>query len=293
MNKQIIFPVLIFMIIALPLFGQDQDLMDLFKDEDVMEEPEYATNTFFATRVISGQSIENPFPGDLIFVISHHFGRLNQGAYDFWGLDQATIRLGFDYGVNDRLAISVGRSSFEKTYDGFFKYKVLRQQSGLRNVPVTLTWFSGAYLKSQRWINPERDYLFAHRISYVHQILIARRFSRTFSFQLSPAWIHKNLAPHPDDPNDHFVLGMGGRIRLTDWVALSGEYFHQINKAKSENFYNAFAIGFDFDTGGHVFQLHFTNAQPMFERGFLTETRGNWLDGDIYFGFNIVRVFGL
>ena len=272
-----------------------QGLLDLLEEEAAETEPaaEFTTTTFFSTRVINGQSVENPFPGDLIFIISHHFGRLNQGAYEMWGLDRASVRFGFEYGVNERLALSVGRSTYEKTFDGYFKYKLLSQQTGLRDIPVTLSWFSGAYIKSMKWPQPDDALEFHHRLSYVNQIMIARKFSRDFSLQLTPAWVHKNLVTSRDDPNDLFVMGVGGRLRITDWVTLNGEYFYRFNTPESFDSYNAFSVGFDIDTGGHIFQLHFTNTQPMFERGFLTETRGNWLDGDIYFGFNITRVFGL
>lgn len=267
-----------------------QDLMDLLDDEE--EKTTYAVNTFFTTRVINGQSVENPYPGDLIFIVSHHFGRLNQGAYELWGLDQATIRLGLEYGLSERLAVSVGRSSYEKTFDGFLKYKLLHQQSGARNVPVSVSLFSGAYLKSQKW--PEgSNFEFKHRMSYVQQIMVARQFSREVSLQLTPAWVHRNLVPSDDDPNDFFVLGVGGRWRFGDWAGISMEYFHRFHEPESYETHNAFAIGVDLDTGGHVFQLHFTNAQPMFEPGFLTDTRGDFLDGDIYFGFHIKRTFSL
>lgn len=266
-----------------------QNLMDLLVEEEEVK-AEFTTNTFFTTRVINGQSVENPYPNELIFVISHHFGQINQGAYQFWGLDQATIRLGFDYGVNDRLALSIGRSSYEKTYDGFLKYKLLRQQTGLKEVPLTVSWFSGIYIKSLKSAVPE-NYQFQERLSFVHQLMIARKFSRSLSLQITPAWVHNNLAASASDPNDFFVLGLGGRLRLTNWVSASMEYFYRFNEPVSFQTYNAFSIGFDFDTGGHVFQLHFTNSQPMFEKAFLTETRGNWLDGGIYFGFHISRVF--
>ncbi|TVQ92046.1 MAG: hypothetical protein EA393_04145 [Bacteroidetes bacterium] len=283
----------LFMAFFMPGKLDAQGLLDMLEEDAEEPQQDFTTNTFLTTRIINGQSVENPFPGDLIFIISHHFGRLNQGAYDFWGLDQATIRLGFEYGINDRMAVSIGRSSYEKTYDGFVKYKLLRQQSGIKNIPVTVSWFSGAYIRSQRWAFSDRDYTFTHRVSYAHQLLIARKFSRNLSIQLTPAWVHRNLVEFRDDPNDFFVLGAGGRMALTNWVTLNAEYFYRLNTQYSEDFFNTFSVGFDFDTGGHVFQLHFTNAQPMFEPGFLTETRGNWLEGDIYFGFNIKRVFTL
>lgn len=289
MKKYLLFLFLCFLFtIHLPA----QTLLDLFDEEEATLQDEFVTNTFFSTRVINGHSVETPFPKNMIFVISHHFGSLNLGAYELWGIDQASIRIGVDYGINDRLAVSFGRSSFEKTYDAFFKYKILRQRINDKS-PFTATWFSGAYLKGKNWDVEDRDYLFLHRMSYVHQLLIARKFSESLSVQLTPAWVHKNLVTTSDDYNDIFLVGIGSRIRLTKWVAITGEYFYRINVATEDNYRNSLSLGFDFDTGGHIFQFHFSNSKPMFERGFLTETEGNWLKGEIYFGFNITRVFNL
>lgn len=271
--------------------GKGQDLMDLFGEEEPVTE--YAFATFKTTRIVNGQSIENPPHGELKFVISHHFGRLNEGAYNFFGLDQSTIRLGLEYGVTERLSLSVGRSSFEKTFDGFAKFKILRQSSGAKNMPVSLSAFSGIYLNSLEWRYPERENYFTSRLSYVYQILIARKFSNFFSFQLTPTLVHKNLVPEIADPNDIFALGAGGRIRLTNRVTFNAEYYHLFTEKTASDFNNMLSLGFDLETGGHIFQLHFTNAQPMFERAFITETTGDWLKGDIYFGFNIVRVFSI
>lgn len=284
--KKYLLPVVMSMIASLCM---SQELLDLLAEDEDQPPQNIVTNTFLSTRVINGQSVENPHPNDLIFVVSHHFGRLNQGAYELFGLDHATIRLGLEYGVNERLAVSVGRSSYEKTFDTFLKYKLLQQQSGKRVIPVTVSLMSGAYLTSQKWQIPERDYHFKHRLSYVYQAMIARKFSGGFSLQLTPAVAHQNLVERSHEPNTQFVTGVGGRIVLTPWVTLNSEYFYRFNPI--DNTFNAFSVGFDFDTGGHVFQLHFTNAQPMFESAFLTHTQGSWLKGDIYFGFNITRVF--
>lgn len=267
-----------------------QSLLDIFDEEKVEIENDFTTNTFFSTRIVNGHSVEIPYPNNLIFVISHHFGSLNLGAYELWGIDQAIIRLGLDYGINERLAVSFGRSNYEKTYDSFFKYKILRQTENDKT-PLTATWFSGVYLKGIKWEIQDRDYLFLHRVSYVNQLLIARKFSEKLSVQLSPTWVHKNLVEKSKDFNDLFLLGVGSRVRLSKWISLTGEYYYRLNIPEDDIYKNSFSLGFDFDTGGHVFQLHFTNSKPMFERGFLTETNGNWLKGDIYFGFNITRSF--
>jgi hypothetical protein len=260
---------------------------------DLLEEPEtgtiYASGTFQTTRIVSAQSVENPADGDLIFVVGHQFGTINLGAYHFFGLDQSTIRLGLEYGINDRLAASIGRSSFGKTYDTFAKYKLLRQSTGEQEMPVSLSLFGGVYLSTLRVIE---NVEFSSRISMVYQLLLARKFSHNFSLQLTPSLVQRNL-PFIDNPIDLFAMGFGGRLRLTNWISINAEYFYVFNHPDGLPFYNPLSVGFDIETGGHVFQLHFSNSQLMFERGFIAETRGNWLDGDIHFGFNITRVFSL
>jgi hypothetical protein len=270
--------------------ARSQDLMDLFGEEEE-ETTEYAYATFKTTRVVNAQSVENPAPGVLLFIISHHFGQINDGAYNLFGLDQATMRMGFEYSFNDWLCLGIGRSTFQKTYDGFAKVKLLRQSSGLRNMPVSVSLFSAITLNSLRWQDPERPNYFSSRLAYVHQLLIARKFNNTFSFQLMPAVIHKNLVPTGDDSNDIFALGAGARVKLSSRTTFNCEYYYVLPDQQSGDFKNTLSLGFDIETGGHVFQLHFTNSQPMFDRGFITETTGDWLDGDIYFGFNITRVF--
>lgn len=289
--KQIIFKW--FLMVALSAGIQNisnaQDLLDLLGEDEPTTEFTYAT--FKTTRIINGHSVENPADGVLLFMISHRFGKLNSGAYDFFGLDQATIRLGFEYGIGERLSVGIGRSSYQKAYDGFVKYKILRQSSGDRTMPLTMTWFSSMDLFSLKWQDTERKNYFSSRLSFVHQLLLARKFSDKFSLQVSPTFIHKNLVLTEADDNDTFAMGVGGRLKLTQRVSVNAEYFYLMPGSVANNFVNPLSIGFDIETGGHVFQLHFTNTQPMFERGFITETRGKWTNGDIYFGFNLSRVF--
>lgn len=289
--KQIIFKW--FLMVALSAGIQNisnaQDLLDLLGEDEPTTEFTYAT--FKTTRIINGHSVENPADGVLLFMISHRFGKLNSGAYDFFGLDQATIRLGFEYGIGERLSVGIGRSSYQKAYDGFVKYKILRQSSGDRTMPLTMTWFSSMDLFSLKWQDTERKNYFSSRLSFVHQLLLARKFSDKFSLQVSPTFIHKNLVLTEADDNDTFAMGVGGRLKLTQRVSVNAEYFYLMPGSVADNFVNPLSIGFDIETGGHVFQLHFTNTQPMFERGFITETRGKWTNGDIYFGFNLSRVF--
>lgn len=278
---------IIFSIIRLPA---QTELFDLFGDDP--ETIEYEMATFKTTRVVLGQSIENPAPGVLMFLIQHHFGRINSGAYEFWGMDQANIRIGLEYGINDWLAVGVGRSSYKKTFDGFVKGKILRQSTGAKNMPLALSYFGSTSLNSLRWQEPERENYFSSRLTFTHQLLIARKFGPDFSFQITPTVVHRNLVPTEEDSNDIFAVGFGGRAKITNRISLNAEYWYVLpDQIVSEPYDNALSIGFDIETGGHVFQLFFTNADPIFESGFITETRGKWGKGDIYFGFNISRVF--
>jgi hypothetical protein len=275
------------------MFGQE-DLMDLL-NKDSKPEISYATATFKSTRIMNGHSIERMPPGQLDFRISHRFGRINSGAYEFFGLDQANIHFGLEYGIMKWLMAGIGRGTYEKTFDGFAKFTLLRQSSGDRFMPVSVSLFSSAALKSARWADPSRTNYFSSRLSYVGQILIARKISQGFSLQLTPSYVHRNLVATEIDPNDLYAIGAGGRVKLTKRISLNAEYYYLANPKNymSLQVYDPLSVGFDIETGGHVFQLIFTNSVAMIEKGFIGETTGSWLKGDIHFGFNISRVFTL
>ncbi|WP_229755081.1 DUF5777 family beta-barrel protein [Hymenobacter cavernae] len=271
--------------------AQDDLLKTLEQQATDSARAEYVQATFKGTRVINGQSVETPGAGTMVFLISHRFGTLNSGAYNFFGLDQATIRLGLEYGLNDRLTVGVGRSSLEKTYDGFLKYRALRQSTGPRAVPVSVTLFASSALTSLKFTGEDRpDH---SRLTYTYQALIARKFSPALSLQLMPTLVHRNFVNTRAQQNDVYALGIAGRQKLTKRVALTAEYYYLLPGNTADEFRNSLALGFDIETGGHVFQLHFTNSQGMIEKFFIPQTTGRWTKGDIYFGFNISRVFTL
>jgi hypothetical protein len=288
-----IIPLLFYLLISVSIFAQD-DLMDLL-NENTKPEINYATATFKSTRVMNGHSIERMPPGQLDVRISHRFGRVNSGAYEFFGLDQSSIRLGLEYGIFNWLMVGLGRSSYEKTFDGFAKFTILRQSSGARVMPVSVSLFSSIAITSVKWSDTSRTNYFSSRLSYVHQILIARKISQSFSLQLTPTFVHRNMVATEIDPNDLFAFGAGGRMKLTKRISLNAEYFYLVNPRQymSQQVYNPLSAGVDIETGGHVFQLFFTNSLAMIEKGFIGETTGSWLKGDIHFGFNISRVFTL
>jgi hypothetical protein len=275
-------------LLSTTVWGQDD--LEALLNADEVPEIHLSKYAFKSTRIINGHSIENVAAGVLDFRILHRFGAINGGAYELFGLDQANMRMSFDYGINDRLQIDIGRSNIGKEYDGLVKYKILRQSTGARNMPISLSWVSGGLINSQRWADPNRENLFSSRLSYYHQILIARKFNETFSLQLSPTVVHRNLVPTRDIPNDIFAMGVGGRVKLSNRVATTFDYFYVL-PGQLPNHRNSLSVGFDIETGGHVFQLHFTNSRGLNERQFITGQNGSWTDGDIHFGFNLSRVF--
>ena len=268
---------------------QAQDLMDMLGDDQPKTEFTYAT--FKATRLINGQSVELPPKGALNFVISHHFGRLNSGAYEFFGLDQANIRFGFEYGITDWLSVGIGRSSISKVYDGSMKLKILRQSTGARKMPFTLTYFGNVTITTLHWQEPERTNYFTSRMQYVNQLLIARKFGSRLSFQLMPTFVHRNMVETTADQNDVWAIGAGGRIKITNRLAITGEYYYLLPGQTADDFHNSLSFGIDLETGGHVFQIYLTNSQGLLEEQFIPATTGKWSAGDIHIGFNINRTF--
>jgi Membrane bound beta barrel domain (DUF5777) len=255
------------------------------------DKTEYVYATFKTTRLVSGHSVETTKPGVMDLKVSHRFNPLNSGAYNFFGLDNATMRLGFDFGITNTLMVGVGRSTFEKTFDAFFKVKILRQSTGKHRMPVTLDYVPTVALKTEKWADPNQKHYFTSRMFYTHQLIIGRKFSEALSLQLMPSFIHRNEAARISDPNDIIAIGIGGRQKITKRTSFNVEYYYQLPGYKLPGSTNALSVGFDIETGGHVFQLHLTNSRGMTERQFISENTGSWGNGDILFGFNISRVF--
>lgn len=281
-------------LMACKIHAQDTtDLMRLLEKEmqPTSEMTFYTTATFKTTRLVNGHSVENVARGVLDVKISHRFGNINEGGYELFGLDKATMRMGFDYGITRYLMVGVGRSTYQKTYDGYFKLKILQQSRGKRKMPITLSYVPTIALKTLKYEDPAIKNYYSSRLSYTHQLIIGRKFSEGTSLQLMPTFVHQNLVKSATDPNDILAIGFGGRQKLTKRLSFNFEYYYQIPGYKLQGSTNSLSLGFDIETGGHVFQLHFTNSQGMNERSFIAGNTGKWEKGDILFGFNISRVF--
>ncbi len=285
------FLLMVLLSLATPGLAQGE-LLNMIEEMEE-EQREFTIATFKTTRVVNGQSIEMPAPGVMQMNISHRFGTLNGGFYDLFGLDQANMHMGFEFGLTPWLALAVGRSNINKTYDSFWKIKLLRQSKGKMVMPISLAYTGGITVNTLRWQDPSRENLFTSRLSYYHQLLLARKFGDRLSLQLSPTVIHRNLVATAVEENDVFALGIGGRIKVSGSVTINAEYFYLLPGHTADNFTNGLSIGVDIETGGHVFQLIFSNALGMTPNFYVAENFDSWQNGGIRFGFNLSRVFTL
>ena len=293
MPKRKLAVLFLLLVAGIAAHAQDNSLLNMLNDSMAAHPKKtYVTGTFKAEHIVNMQTVEAPANGNLNFVIQHRFGQLNSGAYNFFGLDNATLRLGLDYGITDDLTVGVGRSSYLKTFDGYLKYKLLKQTEGPQ-MPLSVSLLATVVNFTQQ--EPTETYLNAmYRTSYSAELLLARKFTRFLSLEVTPTYVHYNLVPTVKDKNDVFAVGLGGRVKITNRMSVNAEYdIVPTGQVVSTQVHNSFSLGWDIETGGHVFQLVFSNSQSMVTSQYLTQTTGTWGQGALYFGFNISRNFNL
>ena len=285
--------VILFNFFSGEIIAQDStNLMTQLEHETEKDKIVYAVATFKTTRIVDGQSSEN-LPRHVLDVrISHRFGPLSSGAYNFFGLDNATMRLGFDYGITNNFMLGIGHSTYQKTYDAFFKIKFLKQSTGAVNMPVSASFVPVIAINTLKQFDPGKTN-FSDRISMVYQLLIARKFSEKLALQVMPTYIQADKISFNHIKQNIFAIGIGGRHRISKRININAEYYYQLPDDKAPGSHNVFSFGVDIGTGGHVFQLHFTNSAGLTEKSFISETTGQWDKSDVMFGFNISRVFQL
>ncbi len=280
---------LLMLVAGKPVLAQEESLLDMLGDDEPQQE--LVTSAFKSTRIIQTHSVENLAEGALDFRILHRFGNVTDGWTNFFGLDQVSARISFDYGITDRLMIGIGRTGRDREVDGFIKYRVIRQQTGAKKVPVSVSYAAGVLMTTLKEIIPGVPNDFNNRLSYYHQVAVARKFSDKLTLQLTPTFLHRNLVERRTDKNDLIDVGVGGRVKLTSRFAITADYHYALMDRQGTRTYNPFSIGVDIETGGHVFQLHFTNSNGLNERTYITSTSSDWGQGDFMFGFNLSRTF--
>ncbi|WP_282136159.1 DUF5777 family beta-barrel protein [Seonamhaeicola maritimus] len=279
---------ILLLLFIIPIFSISQN--DLLAEIDTDSTgAQYESATFKGLKIVNFESTKLVSKKELSLIVSHRFGSLEDGIDTFFGLDDAVTRINFVFGVTDGLNIGISRSSFMKIYESSIKYRLTRQEKN--GFPFTIVGYNSIL------INTALDKVnyplleFKHRVGYTTQILIARKVNSNLSFELAPTLFHDNFVVIDEQDNTQYALGIGGRYKLSKRWSLNTDYGWHLNRADNSPFKNPFSIGVDLETGGHVFQMHFTNAQGMNTNSFLGQTSGNWSDGNIYFGFNLSRRF--
>lgn len=291
-----------FLLLLLPMaftgvHAQVDSLMDMLNDNGAKPKKDYVSATFKATRIINGSSVESLGAGVLDFRISHRFGRLDQGMENFFGLDNATTRVGLDYGITKWMMVGLGHNTLNKEDDGFVKVKILRQQK--KGMPISLSYAGSMSVQTTKAPplpgGDSAKWLFSNRLYFANQLLIARKFSEKVSLQLMPTLVHYNLVDSSKFDNNTIAVGIGGRFKVSRRVAITCEYYLRATNADmtyaGQPTFDALSIGVDIETGGHVFQLMLSNSQGLTDRTFIGQTTESWEKGAIHFGFNISRVF--
>lgn len=302
--------------VSLSSFSQD-DLLDLVKEDPKNEPPRSVYATFKTTKIVSAQTIETVKKRNLDFRVTHRFGNiynsnsknaLNEAAHSAFGLDNASdIRISFDYGITDKLTIGIGRNKFREMNDALIKWRFLTQREN-NSIPVTICFYGSLGYTSMTTdnlyagtIRPKTNE--AHRLQYVSQLLIARKFNSSFSLQIMPTYVHRNFIKqqlntnnNKEDVNGMFSLGIGGRLKLSKRFAIVADYFYNFSEYQTNNpnaYYNPLGVGIEIETGGHVFHVNYTNGSAILESSLLTTTQDTWTNGQIKLGFNISRWFAL
>lgn len=286
------FILVLFFLFPTMLQAQD-DLLSELDDEEDEDEVVYTYGTFKGTRIINTFSTDLQPKGELQFIIMHRFGRISNGINTFFGLDDATVRIGFEYGLNDRWAIGVGRTGVQSTYDLYSKYKFLRQSKGKVNMPISMVWHANAAIRTGPFSIGDFSASFSDRLFYTHQLLISRKFSKKFSLQVTPTFTHNNIREFEQESFDTFYLGLGGRMSITNRMAILVDYYHIFDDDLKSILNESLGVALEIETGGHVFHLIFTNSRGLTEKLFLARTEDDFFEGDIHFGFNISRTFPL
>ncbi|HNW50146.1 MAG TPA: DUF5777 family beta-barrel protein [Prolixibacteraceae bacterium] len=264
-----------------------QDL-DALLEKETSNTTDYVIATFLSNRIINGQSTEQLQKNGLDFRISHRFGSFKEGAEELYGLDGSNSYFSADYGLTDRIMIGIGRATFDKQVTGNIKAKILRQSTGAKKMPVTVSLFGEVAATTQKFSNAKRNDDFVSRLNYTGQLLIAKKMDN-LSLQLSPTFVHRNLVETTAEKNDLFAVGVGGRYKLSSVFDVSAEYFW-VN-GKTDNSYNPLSFAVSYQVSHHVFQVILTNSQPITENSVIGKTTDSWLDGNIHVGFNISTVF--
>jgi len=276
----------LFLLFSVLLFSQEDLLSEIDTDNQT---PVYASAVFKGLKVINFESTKLVAKGGFNFIVSHRFGTVKNGFDNLFGLDEAVTHLNFVYGISDYFNVSASRSSNQKIYEVATKFRLARQQEG--KMPFTMVGYTSVLANTALDTDNLPKLRFEHRLSYVGQLLISRKLTKELSLLVAPTFFHDNYVIDNSQDNSQYAVALGGRYKLGSRWSVNMEYGMHLNRSTTSLYNNPFSIGVDLETGGHIFQLHFTNSQSMNTNGVFGTSTGDWAESDVYFGFNLARSF--
>lgn len=253
-------------------------------------------HTFEHSMLINNQTIKTFKKNSLQFGIQHRFGRINQGFeegknFDLFGiLGTANIRVGVNYSITDKMSLGLGATKNNYLYDIQWKYKVL-QQTKSNAIPITIVYFGNTSVKTVK----EDDLIFVNRLSYFHQLLIARKFNSRLSLQVAPLISYFNLVDtigEKDAKHINFGSSFSGRFNVSPQGSIILEYNQPFTVSDFSNDLKTLpdvGIGFEIATKGHIFQFFITSAISIINQYNMVENTNNFAEGEVFLGFNISR----
>ncbi len=274
------------------LFAQS-DLLDILEKEH-KDTVNFTSATFKMTRIAIGHSTETRKKGILEVFVANRFWNTGADRSQSFFADRMSARIALEYGLSDRLSTGFGGTTFDGLFDGYFKYKLVRQTTDKKGGPFNMTILQSASYNSNSFgsIYGEREISSNNRLSFTSQLLISRKFSSNFSLQIAPTFVHRGVVLSNEDPKNHFAVGFGARYKLRNHLSLVSEYYYNTNKIKSFDNYNPFVLGVNWEQGDVMLQFMLTNAVNFVEDAFITGTRNNFnfRSPNLNFGFNATYV---
>lgn len=266
---------------------------DLLNQLDTVKskEKEVEMSAFKGLQIGNMQSTKLAAKGEWYMLVSHRFGDLTEGLDNFFGLDNALTKIGGLYGATKWLTLGASRQTYNKIYELTAKYKLANQE--IDGFPLTIVGYNTMDINSALKTSEFPNLQFTDRLAFTTQLLISRKFSEKFSFEVAPIYVHKNLYDDIVEQKDLFLVGAGARYKIAKRLSINLEYAARVSLPEEfvSPYHNPLTVGLDIETGGHVFQLVVSNSQPMNDVAVFSNTSGDWNGGSIYFGFNMYRSF--
>lgn len=271
-------------------------------------------NSFQSVWIIDNQTVLVPVKGTLEMDIQHRFGTVQKGYQDFWGFfAPSNIRMGVSYAPINKLNIGIGITKRNMLWDASAKYAIITQTP--RKWPVSVSYYANMAYDTRKDKDKSIFKYRSQRLSFFHQLIIARKITDKLSVQVAPSLSHQNsvngfytkndstgTATFKEMKFDHFAIAFSARYKLTNVMSAMINYDQPLTKHATKNPNPNFSFGIEMNTSSHSFQLfvgNYYNLNPQQNNLYNTNAPFGYKDfdgtkvegGAFVIGFNITRLW--